>query len=99
MGLFGKRQPVGITQYELDHKHVQSRLDSAFASNSVGRRKREMLHVALKQALDRDAPNDRVGTIQREEFKQIVSDMQTRKLITDQEAKKLLITAEKPLSN
>ena len=78
---------------------IKSFLDSAFSNNSSGRRKREILHTALKQALDRDAPHDRVGTIQREEFEQIVSDMQNGELISDTEAETLLSIAEKPLSN
>ncbi len=103
MGLFGSSRKKGITKYELEHKHIQSRLDSVFPSHlSSSKRKRAALHTALGIALDRDtnmSSSQKRGLIQREEFEEIVSGLESGEVISKKEAEELRKVAEEPLSN
>ncbi len=103
MGIFGSRSVKGITKYELEHKHIQSRLDSVFPSHiSSSKRKRAALHTALGLAGDRDAnmtSSQKGGIIQREEFEAAVGGLEKGGVISKSEADKLRQVAEKPLSD
>lgn len=103
MGLFGKKYVPGITKYELEHKHVQAHLDSVFPSSHASSKiKRAALHAALGMGLDRDvnmASSQKGGNIQREEFELAVGGLEQSGVISSEEAKKLRVVAEKPLSN
>ncbi len=101
MGLFNKKVP-GITQYELQHRHVMQRFDEVFAHHpkSIRDRKRAELHMALGLTGDRD-PNQssaqKYGVIQRDEFNAIVDSMVHSKQWSEEEARELRAIAEKPL--
>jgi len=99
MGLFGKKTPKGISEYELTHDHVESRLNSVFSNTSIGRRKRAALGTAMKQALDKDSDSHKFGVVQREEFEGIVGGLQEGGVISESEANKLRNAAEKPLED
>lgn len=103
MGLFGKKYVPGITKYELEHKHIQSRMDSVFPSTHASSEiKRAALHTALGIAGDRDMnmrSSQKGGTIQRDEFNAAVSGLETGGVITKHEAEKLRSIADKPLNN
>jgi fructose-1,6-bisphosphatase len=103
MGIFGNKHVQGITEYELKHKHVQSRLDSVFPSGRGSSKiKRAALHTALGLAGDRDSnmsSSQKHGVIQKEEFESAVSGLENGGVITSDEAAKLRKVAEEPLNN
>ncbi len=103
MGIFGRKRVKGITKYELEHKHIQSRLDSVFPSHyASSKRKRAALHTALGLAGDRDANMgsfQKGGIIQRDEFEAAVGGLEKGGVISKSEADKLRQIAEKPLSD
>jgi riboflavin biosynthesis pyrimidine reductase len=100
MGLFGKRTAAGITQYELDRKHLHSRLRAAFPHGSTGDLKMGALDTALAVAMDPDTNtplSQRV--VQKDEFETIVSKLEEYRVITSAEAEKLRSTAEEDLND
>lgn len=103
MGLFGRKHVSGISQYELDHDHVRSRLDSVFPSyRSSSKVKRAALHTALELALDKDvnmSGTNQKGVIQKGEFDTIVNGLLDGGVISEKEAEKLQVVAEEPLKD
>jgi hypothetical protein len=104
MGIFwGGKSVKGITQYELRHDHLQSRLDSVFPSHlSSSKHKRAALHTVLGLAGDRDTnmpSHQKHGIIQREEFETAVQGLEKGGVITSKEAAKLRQITDKPLSD
>lgn len=103
MGLFGKKHVTGISEYELKHEHIQSRLDSVFpSSHESSKIKRAALHTALGIAGDRDTnmgTHQKNGIIQRDEFNAAVSGLETGGVISKHEADQLRKVAEKPLGD
>ncbi len=103
MGLFGSKRVKGITEYELKHKHVQSRLDGVFpSSSSSSKRKRAALHTALELAGDRDSnmsSSQKHGVIQSDEFETAVGGLEKGGVISENEANELRKIAEEPLNN
>ena len=99
MGIFGSERHKGISEYELTHDHVESRLHSVFPNTSIGRKKRAALDIAMTQALDKETPSSKVGVVTSEEFGQIVDDLKTNGFVSDNEVDKLHAAAEKALSD
>jgi hypothetical protein len=104
MGIFwGGKQTKGITQYELRHDHIQSRLDSVFPSHlSSSKQKRAALHTVLGLAGDRDtnmSSNQKHGIIQRDEFETAVHGLEKGGVISSKEAAQLRQITDQALND
>lgn len=93
----------GISEYELSHDHVRSKLNGVFSSfSSSSKRKRAALNTALDLAVDKDvnmSGTGQKGVIQKDEFETIVNGLLEGDVITKKEAEKLRAIAEEPLSD
>ena len=101
MALFGRKRVKGISEYELEHEHVRSRIDSAFPNTSIGRKKRAILKTGLDSALDHDSNmhHSQKGVIQKEELENLVHGYKDSGVISDHEAEKVLRAAEEALED
>jgi hypothetical protein len=102
MNLFGGRKTKGISNYELDHERLKSRLGGVFPNNDAGKRKRAAFFTALEIALDRDtnmSASQKYGVVQPEEFEKIISGLQGGDVISSSEAEELRTIAKEALAD
>jgi len=92
------RYQKGLSEYEMDKKHVRSRMYSTLGGSRSSRsRKMAAIDAALGQAMDRDSGRNR--TVQAEEYTQVMDNLVEGGVISEHDRANLDRVVDKELND